>query len=195
MLRIFIISAFFMFGMNAISRAGDRPELHQPLKQLFSHLRHGDAFKEMKISCRDCHMFSLKAKSQGPLAPDVDARLLSPNKMVCHQCHLGKVETPRPDQCSLCHKNTQLLRPSDHLIDWKRRHGKISQLDGDSCKKCHAQGTCSECHLKRKSSVNRVHRGNFRMTHSTEARFRPNSCTVCHQSQGFCMDCHIGKRK
>ena len=193
-----LLIGLFLFGpMVALGKPvaiGQRKEIHVPLERVFKHQKHMQAFKKMKISCQDCHRFSIKSKKTGGLPKSVNGKFLHPSKGVCHQCHLGQLALPRPNQCVICHTDVVVLRPKDHDQAWMKRHGRFSQLDSDSCKKCHTKSGCSECHLKRDPLKNRVHSGNFRLTHSIKARAN-QGCVTCHRSQKFCTDCHDGRKK
>ena len=166
-----------------------------PLKTLFSHNKHLEHFKNLNVSCTDCHSFSIKSIIKGPLAKPVNIKALSPNKKICHECHLGQVSVPRRSQCTLCHKSVVDLKPKDHLLSWNKRHGIKAQMDSDSCRQCHMQNECSTCHLQRDNMSPKVHKGNFKYVHSIVARANPQKCIKCHQSKSFCNDCHTGKRR
>ncbi len=180
---------------NELGYSVKNSKLKSPLNKLYSHGHHLSYFTNMGVKCVDCHNFSIKTQKTGPLAPLVDMRTLSPSRKVCHECHLGQISIPRRNQCSLCHDDVDALKPKDHNLAWKSRHGVKAQFDSDSCKQCHQQNECSECHIQRDNMNPRVHRGNFKYMHSISARAKPASCVNCHQSQSFCNDCHSGRRK
>lgn len=198
MYLIFIIK-FILMSVSPLEAAPDRgPDpagkiVARPLRSLFSHRKHEEAFRKNSASCTDCHDFSVKPVDGGPLAHAVQSGFLSAPKGVCHQCHLGRVSLPAPNQCMLCHENTRSLMPADHHLNWRERHGKFAQLDRDSCRSCHTPETCSRCHSNQDPLRPVVHPGNFRRFHSIEARAKPQSCIECHRSQAFCVDCHSGK--
>lgn len=171
-----------------------KPEIRLPLKQLFSHKAHLESFKGTGVTCGDCHNFSIKSPSFDPLAKNVPAGHLNPERMVCHECHLGKVQLPKANQCSLCHKDPEKLRPMNHDMAWRKRHGAFAQMDPDSCNSCHQenQNSCANCHTQRNTMKPMVHRPNFRLTHSVEARANPTKCAVCHTNLTTCLDCHRG---
>lgn len=169
-------------------------QLVSPLKKLFSHQKHEKTFHEMKVSCVDCHTFSVKSKRKGPLGKGVQGKLLTPPKQICHQCHREKIEVPRPNQCSLCHAHQKQLQPESHYVNWTKRHGHHAQLDSQSCASCHKKSSCTECHIHRDHLNKKVHRGNFKMFHSVQARSNPRSCTMCHRATSFCIDCHKGNQ-
>ncbi|OGP02668.1 MAG: hypothetical protein A2Z91_01525 [Deltaproteobacteria bacterium GWA2_38_16] len=197
MYRIIYINIFILiFFLSALSRAEEKraeSSLIFPLKTLFSHKNHIKKFDELGITCTDCHNFLVKSEKKGPLGRPVEESFARGPKGVCHQCHFGKLSFPRPNQCNICHTNAKVLKPKDHLISWRERHGKMAQIDRDQCAKCHTQQTCDQCHTKLDRMNPNVHRANFRLNHSIEARLNPQSCTTCHRNGSFCYDCHFGK--
>ena len=180
---------------NEVGYSVKDPKLKDMLNKIFSHGHHLPYFKDLGVRCIDCHNFTVKNKSRGPLADPVKMKILKPNRKICHECHLGKIAIPRKNQCSLCHADIEVLRPNNHKLNWRRRHGIKAQFDSDSCKQCHQQNECSKCHLQRDNMNPNVHRGSFKYFHSIVARSRPASCVKCHQSASFCNDCHSGKRR
>ena len=173
--------------------AESRPNtLVEPLQSLFRHSKHHEAFGKLKIRCADCHSFSIKPKEKGPVDARVPTGLLKPSPRICHECHLGKVSLPRPNQCVICHTSTEAIRPPDHLLGWETRHGRMAQLDRQSCAACHTPATCSKCHSRVDALNPIVHEPNFRLAHSIRARANPQSCVQCHKSPSFCKDCHAG---
>jgi hypothetical protein len=172
-----------------------KPELTSPLKELFSHKRHERALGQLKIGCTDCHRFSRKA--EGSLLPgekETPSSLPALNRL-CHHCHLETVALPAPRQCEICHRNTAALRPGDHLLSWRSRHGAAASHDRDACARCHSPQSCTSCHVRVDLQKSRVHGPNFRLSHSIEARANPRSCTLCHTSPSFCTSCHLGGRR
>lgn len=174
------------------------PELRQPIKELFDHKLHNVALSSSGINCVDCHSFSIKSESSNPVANEIPAGLIHGSPKVCHLCHLGKVETPRVHQCSLCHLNLDQVKPPNHLNpQWKRRHGRYAQLAPDSCRLCHKENqlSCMNCHTQRNTVKPNVHRANFRLTHSIDARSNPAQCATCHSAASFCIECHQGGKR
>lgn len=173
-------------------------ELREPVKSLFNHDKHKNILSKNKVSCTDCHSFSVKSLSSDPLAKNVDSGFLIPSKKVCHECHIDKVQMARVNQCTLCHLKPEKLIPSTHNLAWKSRHGHFAQMNPESCTSCHKdnQNSCNNCHTQKNTLKPMVHRPNFRMTHSIEARANPAKCTTCHTSTNFCLKCHeVGKSK
>lgn len=196
MCHIITFSFLILFIGGSTLHAGNKPSvLLLPPAGLFSHTHHKKALDDLGISCTDCHNFSVKNKSVGPLAKPVPKGYIAAPLHVCHQCHFGSVHLPRPNQCELCHTNARALRPENHFVSWSNRHGKMAQMDRDQCAQCHTQQTCDQCHLQIDRMRPSAHPASFRMYHSVEARMNPQSCVVCHQRQSFCSDCHFGRKR
>lgn len=176
----------FLFYFNASQSA----DLVKPLNQLFTHKAHQKAFKKTEVSCTNCHSFATKPEGNDPLSEGVPKGLIKADRKVCHECHMGKISLPRPNQCTLCHKNVNKLMPDSHKQNWKYRHGKIAQSNSEACKDCHNDKTCTQCHTQRDTLKPAVHRPNFRLTHSIEARANPQSCVTCHANTSSCTQCH-----
>lgn len=191
-MKVFVFCLFTFF--STLLMAENKSGLLRPMNELFSHQKHNSHFKNLNISCQDCHRFEIKTKEKGPQEKPIAREFLRPQQSICHQCHLEKIELPRNSQCTLCHiQGTKQLRPRSHEIDWKRMHGKMAQFDPDSCTTCHRKNDCSDCHLHRDRMNRRVHPASYKYFHSIEARVSPNSCTTCHQTPSFCIDCHSGR--
>lgn len=174
------------------------PELRQSIKELFNHKRHNEALSSSGMECVDCHSFSIKSSTSDPLVPEIPGGLIHGSPKVCHLCHLGKVEAPRVHQCSLCHLNQEQVKPATHFsTQWKRRHGRYAQLAPDSCMLCHKENqlSCMNCHTQRNTVKPNVHRANFRLTHSIDARSNPAQCATCHNAVSFCIQCHQGGKR
>lgn len=179
---------------SATAGAQPLPALRLPFKNLFSHPAHMSSLKSAGISCTDCHRFSIKSSAVDPLAKKVSAGAMAVSKKVCHECHLGKVEVARVNQCSLCHQEPEKLKPLSHNLAWKTRHGSFAQMNPSSCTSCHQenQNACIQCHSQRNTLKPVVHRPNFRLTHSIEARANPAKCLTCHTTVTTCIQCHSG---
>lgn len=184
-----IIFSFFILltAMNAFA-----VDTRLPLKQLFNHKKHATPLASTGVSCLDCHDFSVKSASFDPLAKNVDEGYIAANRKVCHECHLGKVELPRVNQCLLCHTKPEKLAPPNHQLAWKKRHGSFAQMDPASCNDCHGdnQNSCNNCHVQKNTLKHMVHRPNFRLTHGIEARGNPAKCVTCHSNTSSCIQCH-----
>ena len=194
---IYIKIFFILLTLIQVVQGGNtiKPHLLVPTKGLFSHPRHNKILETLKIQCSECHNFSIKGVEKGPLAQPVDENFLKAPQHVCHQCHFGNVSLPRPNQCRMCHQASEKLKPQDHFLNWKERHGRVAQMDSNSCQRCHNTAqTCDQCHAKVDLMKPKAHPANFRFFHSVQARLTPQSCVVCHRKGSFCQDCHFGKR-
>lgn len=190
--RTFIL--ILLVTTQAHSLDSKKPGFRLPIQELFSHKKHGSIFSKEKIACVDCHHFSIKSQGFDPLAKNVEFGLMQANLQVCHQCHLGKVELPRVNQCTLCHLQSEKLAPISHNLTWKKRHGQFALTDPESCVACHKenQNSCQNCHSQKNQLRTLVHKPNFRLTHSIEARVSPAKCAVCHTNTNSCVLCHKG---
>ncbi len=195
MFRITCINLILSFLSSGWAAPKQEPTLLFPRKVLFSHQKHQGILENLNLSCADCHSFAIQSEKPGPLGRPVQENFLNPPSFTCHKCHFDKVSFASPNRCQLCHTNAQVLKPQNHLVAWRERHGKLAQLDQDSCLKCHSQQSCNQCHTKLDRMNTYVHRPNFRFYHSVEARMNPQSCAICHRSNNFCQDCHFGKRQ
>ena len=179
------------FSLNA-----DAPSLKASLRTLFDHSKHEKIMKSSGVTCVSCHSFSVKSLTADPLATNVKKGFLIPSTKVCHECHTQAVSFPRPNQCTLCHKQSADLKPPDHALNWRKRHGWFAQQKPNSCTECHSDvdNSCTKCHTQRDTLKPSVHPPNFRMTHSISARANPASCVACHSAptDHTCMSCHTG---
>lgn len=191
---LFMVICFTGVGGSFAAETKSVPHLRLPVKNLFSHKVHGGLVDKKQVSCTDCHSFAVKSNGFDPLAKNVESGFLAMGSKVCHECHLGKVEGPRVNQCSLCHEEPEKLKPRDHDLAWRQRHGSFAQMNPESCKSCHQenQNSCLQCHAQRNTLKPMVHRPNFRMTHSISARANPASCVACHTNMSTCIQCHKG---
>lgn len=189
-----ILFLLFCITLPALADSKIKPGLRKPRKELFSHPNHQKHFEKMGVTCVDCHAFTIKSSVKGPSATQIDQKFLKPTTGICHQCHMGKVNVPHRNQCMLCHQDLSTLKPESHFNAWRTRHGKMSELDQDSCRACHAPRDCTGCHAKQNTLAPQVHRPNFRLSHSISARLDAQSCTTCHRTSNFCLDCHTGRK-
>lgn len=195
LLTLFItLCLFSLVPTQGAADSSRRPGLVKPRKDLFNHAKHLKHFEKLQVNCWDCHTFSVKPEKVGPTS-GVKEKLTLPVDGICHQCHLGKVQMPVRNQCSLCHEDKSALKPADHFNSWRARHGKMAMNDRDACAACHQTNECTTCHFKQNTVMPVVHRANFRMSHSIQARQDPESCIMCHKTANFCIDCHSGKKR
>jgi hypothetical protein len=177
--------------------------VHQAIAKKESH----KDYAEMKVSeCNDCH------KTEG-VAPNHDSDWVRGHRVLasqavknCEQCHDQKF-------CLDCHSGggsgddlTQSnsrrdYKPKSHRSDWIDIHAIKSVDNPQSCKRCHDQRYCNECHSKFPGGDLRIksHRplgstgqsyGPWASDHSTEARRNLQSCQSCHPDGDVCIQCH-----
>lgn len=156
MLLSFIKTLGFVSSLLASSHSPDA-SFTKPFSELFSHKSHAATFKRSSISCLECHNFSIKSQNHDPLGVTVPSGYISGSRKRCHECHLGAVQFPRPNQCVLCHRDVQKIMPENHHESWTLRHGKMAQVNKESCLACHTNKTCSDCHLKKETLKPQVH--------------------------------------
>lgn len=159
----------------------------------FSHQLHVD----QGAVCLDCH--------QGIDSADRGTVQHLPTMDTCLGCHDGR---RAPDECTTCHLadpasgrvatglDSQLLapkgrfRPDDHGDpEWLHRHEFAARADQDQCAACHEQRECLQCH-DGVQKIQRIHPGDWQMTHGLQAVRRDLECKACHDTQSFCRDCH-----
>lgn len=80
-------------------------------------------------------------------------------------------------------------KPDNHRADWDVKHQSYANADAKSCKQCHKSLFCVQCHQRRTSIKETVHRRNFINYHSVTARANPRKCDNCHRVS-WCVDCH-----
>jgi len=130
------------------------------------------------INCIVCHSRVV----HGPRA----AYKNTPTMETCRECHDGK---KAPDACSTCHVTLGLRAPSTFDPQWVDAHKLDVQQNSDSCKRCHPQDFCNNCHTSAKP-----HKGDWISIHDKEAQKNPGKCQVCHKER-YCTDCHDLRRK
>lgn len=135
----------------------------------FSHAGH----LETGATCADCHIQALDGK-------DLEGK-------TCHSCHDGRTAS---NTCTMCHRPGQDLRPESHHERWlsSEGHGFAARFDATSCRSCHRQSYCDECHQGQADI--RIHSPNYRYTHKLDAKKNGNNCAVCHSTRSFCITCH-----
>jgi len=165
-----------------------------PARLTFSHKLHLD----QGAVCLDCH----------PGIPTAEEGTVEhlPTMYDCLACHDGR---RAPDECATCHLQDMgtgrlltdlfgtdplapigLYRPDDHSDpEWIRRHEFAARADQDQCSACHAPSVCLACHDGVQKDQ-RLHPGDWQMTHGLEAQRRTLECRACHDAESFCSDCH-----
>jgi hypothetical protein len=111
------------------------------------------------------------------------------------------VELTAPPMCSDCHQDWRSAM--DHTGDYSTRHRFYAEQQSQTCKACHKESFCSDCHAhkeelkpsdKFKDSVERdmPHRGDYLSQHKIDGRIDPASCMKCHgrSNNERCRVCH-----
>jgi hypothetical protein len=153
--------------------AGDYARVTQYIHK-FPHARH----LPKTTTCTDCHR-SIEQKEKSGLAH-------LPAMSACSQCHR---DLDKPDYCYDCHAKSETLQPADHKQDWRKGHGLVEPTARETCKQCHSDRQCLQCH-QGDNLDRQVHPGNFRSTHGLTARINKENCFTCHQDRQVCADCH-----
>lgn len=148
----------------------------------FDHEMHMGLFEGASVACETCHPTQEAYGDRSKM-----------NRTGCHQCHNSpKPILPATSDCALCHKPGG-PKPSNHKVDWLAKHQVYAKQDPKLCASCHANAMfCVQCHARRDTVQQSMHRRNFRFFHSIEARANPRRCDACHVVT-FCQDCHAGK--
>jgi hypothetical protein len=68
-------------------------------------------------------------------------------------------------------------------------HPVLAAGDQNSCNTCHVESFCVECHEGPVGGG--YHPGGFVARHAAEAFGRETECANCHDSQVFCLSCHV----
>ncbi|MBI2975217.1 MAG: hypothetical protein HYY43_06480 [Deltaproteobacteria bacterium] len=85
------------------------------------------------------------------------------------------------------------MKPDSHRAGWATGHQQAAKTDAASCNGCHKKFFCIDCHQRRDTVTERVHKRNFKFYHSIEARTNPKKCDTCHKIT-FCTDCHANPK-
>ena len=157
----------------------------------FDHDLHEAANTKAGLDCMACH--ALGPGGTGPTG--MKATLSLERELLCHACHqkggtlpLEGAEVVRGvRRCGACH--AVLPQPSSHGAGWKAGHGVDARMDAGSCRDCHAQRDCIDCHQRKESARFRVHDRGWERLHGIDARVDPASCDGCHL-QADCVSCH-----
>ena len=148
----------------------------------FDHEMHMAVFEGASVACETCHA-----------DPDSYQDHKKINRLGCHLCH----NSPKPiidvnKPCAVCHDNGP-PKPPTHKVDWIARHQLFAKQNPDECRTCHTNPIfCVNCHQRRDTIQQTIHRRNFKFFHSIEARANPHKCDACH-TVNFCQDCHAGR--
>jgi hypothetical protein len=134
----------------------------------------------------------------------------------CASCHVDApevlaIQALDPDPRSLAIKHA-LKAPASHAkTDFETAHGRVAERSGASCRTCHTQESCLECHRAEAprsvlslyhaavgrsqgaKTIRRVpsnHTPEWREGHRPFAAASMRNCTTCH-ARDECLTCHI----
>ena len=130
------------------------------------------------INCVECHSRVV----HGPRAEYKN----TPSMETCRKCHDGQTA---PDECSTCHVTLGSRSPSTFDPEWVGAHKIDVQQNEDTCKRCHHQDFCNNCHTSAKP-----HKGDWFKIHDVEAKKDTQKCNTCHKER-YCVDCHEIRRE
>ncbi len=140
----------------------------------FPHSKH----TTQGLTCEKCHA--------GVAESDNIMEKHLPNMANCTECH---DQLAQENYCFVCHDKGEDLKPGDHNLGWKKEHGLASTAADNSCKSCHLDNMCLDCH--RGDNLDReVHPLNFVNNHGLQAKGNKDNCYTCHEELSFCVDCH-----
>ncbi len=148
------------------------------------------------IECSRCHgeMTTLQVATRDNALPLMNT---------CLECHDGK---QAPSECRTCH----LAKPDGRLVNhfssgelmpmgryrndnhddgWLRNHAQTAKGQEQYCSNCHEEKYCLACHNGVSRPI-KIHPNNFIITHPVQARRNNPTCTSCHRTQNFCLECH-----
>lgn len=153
---------------------------HNPLQDNEGRLRFShDTHRKQDLHCSACHTSEDHLAAPAELASQTHAWGVSRH---CAACHDGKKAA---DGCRVCHTDANVIKPETHRrADFPRGHGN----DGSaaSCRSCHEQSQCDNCH-----GLSLPHPAGFRAGHGPMAKQRSELCGTCHDPQ-WCTACHNG---
>lgn len=149
---------------------------------LFDHEMHTGLFEAAGIACEVCHA-----------DPESFEKKEKINRLGCHTCHNNpNPPLPAEQDCTRCHQIGKSPPPSSHKAGWLSKHEYYAKQNIQGCFQCHTNSMfCIDCHKRRDTVTQRMHRRNFRFFHSIEARANPRKCDACH-TVTYCQTCHAG---
>lgn len=149
---------------------------------------------EIAGQCVGCHGGVTEDGVNGEVFPDM---------ATCTGCHDDALT---PSGCRSCHQSRDLRRlvPETFLRHdnvFLHNHGLEAARYGQTCNNCHAESDCAACHdqgqplslaarTPERVDAERIHRADFVVRHTVEARSQPGRCLTCH-TISFCDGCHV----
>ncbi|MBI5056511.1 MAG: cytochrome C [Nitrospirae bacterium] len=114
---------------------------------------------------------------------------------------LHPVELETKPLCSECH--AEEFAAIDHTSDYGTRHKFHATQNQNTCKVCHRESFCSDCHANKeelkpsdkfKDAPGRSlpHRGDYLTQHTIDGKINPAVCFKCHgrKNNERCGSCH-----
>lgn len=154
----------------------------------FSHRLHVDG----GIGCGRCHGSS-KAITMPSMAQCIDCHSQKSVSTRCSSCHLtgksGRLKTRFAN-------TTERLVPrgtwkgAGHTVIFRKRHAAAAVGNKAYCQTCHAPADCLACHGATLKPMS-FHQSDYVSHHVLDARKNDPKCSSCHQSQSFCLSCHL----
>ena len=175
-----IVLGGFLTGVFVLSASAKGKKVH-PF-DLYNHEMHTPLFEAASVACETCHA-----------DPESYGNRKKVNRLGCHLCHKDRNgPLQATNDCQLCH-SSGFPKPASHKVDWIKKHQVYAKQEPATCKECHSnQQFCINCHSRRDTVQEKMHRRNFRYFHSIEARANPRRCESCH-TVNFCQECHAGR--
>ena len=147
-------------------------------------------------SCRACHIGSGAAREIGALpmpaaggATGVRLRGRSADLSARSGARTGHT-APRTRELAAITDSQRVRATSVHPAGFRRTHGPSATGGQLSCRGCHLQRFCADCHDG--EGRRRYHPLNFVSRHPADAYGRETDCASCHNPEAFCRSCHIG---
>lgn len=113
----------------------------------------------------------------------------------CLVCHVGNV----PKQIFALTSRKHSLAPgvgvkkhpppSHASRFFMKVHPTLASSDDRSCRTCHAESFCVDCHDG--PSNGGYHPPDYLVRHPADAFARESDCSACHNTAVFCRDCHV----
>ncbi len=191
----FILMLMLSFSVDAEDNAASEAEIKSwwELRQdrtdiYYPHKPHMDIMENDGDACMLCHPFSKNTVHDEDILKPLAQINNEPLEAICHDCHVEKINAP--SECKLCHPDPATVWPQNHNYDYIYNHTQDAQTDQEGCSDCHKQlSFCTDCHFKRTSTGNNVHKLGYKTQHGLDARIAPADCGSCHQAN-YCSDCH-----
>lgn len=154
----------------------------------FDHSKHVQISTNTDAGCLSCHSASAKMPSMASCNTCHNDQIAS---ATCSSCHPTDDRTKRVRTTFKVNGVAQTLKPDNHDIDWKKRHGPMAKSSPNECASCHQEADCADCHTEQVAKPYTVHVPNYIVMHAIDARSDMGNCTDCHTVDNFCTTCHV----